>query len=466
MDYKLLDSSHSTAIASFKTLSDFIALSFPLVLSQFCRFLPDIMCYVVLGSQGSREAVTTYGLTCTFFNMLCYSCIVSVAEVAGANCAKAFGAGNYRKMSAFFYKSVVLSLLVFGFYWEATRLAQPILRFINIQEAIVTRTSTLIQFAFWQNLLTGINLLQQTFVVSQNIVSPLYYLNFLNILIILVGSKIFILDYKMQEIGIVWAKIIQESVMFLFLVVLIFTKANKETIMVPSFKAIKNGLNAFLRKNFFSFLGMYGEFLAFEANTILVAHLHNLTDMAAWVTFANIFAIMYSITIGLGNAFRTRISQIIGEGDIKTARLKSIAYFVYVVAFGAAVGVLMYYFSDSIAQLFIDNNEVVPKIGTCLRILSFASISFFGMNSFFVLFRVLNMELYLFKSAAVALPILSVCLSGLLAFPAQLGLAGVVIGQGTSFNLLTIVFTFKVYVFETWENLCKHDHLSETLSIE
>lgn len=466
MDYQLLESNHSTAITSFRTFFDFASLSFPLVLSQLCICLPDIICYVILGSQGNKEAVTTYGLNWTFYNMFCFSCVVSIAEVAGANCSKAFGAGNFQKMAAFFYKSLVVAALVTGIFWIFTRFAEPILLFINIEPAIATRTAHLIQFAFWQNFLIGMNILLQAFVVSQDIMTPLYFLNLINILLILFFSKLFILDMKMQEFGVVWAKLIQEGVMFVFLVILIGTKANKQTIMVPSMRMVRNGLKAFLRKNFFSFLGIYGEFLAFEANTILVAHLYSLSDMTAWITFANIFTILYSITIGFGNAFRTRIGQMIGEGEIKRARLKSIAYFVYAMVFGATVGVEMYYFATPIAQLFINNPEVVPKIANCLRLLSFASISLFSLNSFFVLFRVLNMELYLFKSAAVALPILSVSSCGALAFTAHLGLSGIILGQVICFNLLTVVFIFKVYLFEEWESLCKLDSMTETLSVE
>jgi MATE family multidrug resistance protein len=466
MDYRLLKKSHATAIASFDTLADFTALSFPLVLSQMCLCLPDIVCYVMLGSLGDKNAVTAYGLSWTFYNMLCFSCVVSITEVAGANCSKAFGAGNYQKMAAFFYKSLVLASLVTGVFWVFTRFSEPILLFIDIDPMMAARTASLIKFAFWQNFLIGMNILLQTFVVSQNVVSPLYILNLINVVLILYFCKLFVVDMKLQEIGVVWAKLIQEGVMFLFLVILIICKAKKQTIMLPSAKMVRNGLRAFFRKNLLSFFGIYGEFLAFEANTILVARLRKLDDMTAWITFANVFSILFSITLGLGNAFRTRIGQMVGEGEIRLARLKSIAYFVYTIALGSTVGILLFCFAEPIAQLFINNAEIVPKVGACIRLLSYASISLFCMNSLFVLFRVLNLELYLFKSSAVVLPILSVGTCGTLAFVIHCGLSGIISGQVICYNLLTLVFFFKVYVFEKWEDLVKHDSLSETLSID
>jgi Na+-driven multidrug efflux pump len=466
MDYQLLKTNHSTAITSPKTLADFLLLSFPMVLSQLCLCLPDIICYVVLGSQGNSEAVTVYGLNWTYFNMLCFSCIVSITEVTGANCSKAFGAGNYQKMAAFFYKSMALTVAVSATFWVFSQVAEPILLIINITPDIAARAGSLIKFAYWQNVLINLNMLLQAFVVSQDIIGPLYFLNFMNILVILFFTKLFILDWNMQEVGVIWAKLIQEGVMFVILVSLIWFKAHRQTIILPSWKMIRNGVNSFLRKNFYSFLGIYGEFLAFEVNTILAAHLNSLTDMTAWITYANAFTVLYGFTLGFGIAFRTRIGQMIGEGEIKAARMKSIAYFVYVIIFGATAGVLLYSFAHHIAQLFINNDVVVPKVTSCIRLLSFASISLFSMNSFFVLFRILNMELYLFKSAAVALPIISVGTCGVLAFVADMGLNGIVIGQVICFNLLTVVFAFKTFAFEKWETLCKHDGLSESLSVE
>jgi len=442
------------SLLSTEYLKEFVLTSAPLIGSQIAMVLPVITCFVLVGSIGDTVAVTVYGLSYSIYNMFCLCFIISILEVAGANCSKEYGAGNYRKMASFFYKTFLLIVMVVIGYYFFIQFTYEILVFLNIEPDVATKTATLTQMSWLFNSILAFNMLLQTYLMSQDVIAELAYLNIGSILIVILFGKLFIVDLGYHEIGIVYTKLIQEILSFIYLVYLMMRRANKETLVLPSTSLFLDELQPFLKKNVFSLLGVYGEYLAFEINTFFAAQLHNVADIAAWYTFDNFFIMVYFCSLGISNTFRTRIGQAVGEGRIAYARRKSIAFYFYTFVLSNVVLILSWIYAEGISRVFLNNDEIIPKIAMCIRLMSFYTYAVLVLYSFFAMFRILNMDRYFFQMSAIVFPSLGAVLVWLFGFGMGYGLNGIVVGQGVGFDIVTLLFFIKVYYQTDWEQQC------------
>jgi len=254
--------------------------------------LPVIACFVLVGSIGDTVAVTVYGLSYSIYNMLCLCFMISIIEVAGANCAKEYGAGNYSRMASLFYKTLFLIAIVIIGYYFFIQFTYDILIFLNIDHEIAVKATALTQMSWMFNSILSFNMLLQTYLMSQNVISELAYLNIDSIIIVIVFGKLFIIDLAYHEIGIVYTKLIQELLSFFYLAYLMARRANKETLVMPSTSLIMHELEPFVQKNVLSLL----------SNIVVI------------------LALLYA---------------------------------------------------ETIARVFLNNQEITPKIATCIRLMSF-----------------------------------------------------------------------------------------------
>lgn len=430
---------------------EFVKTAAPLVGSQIAMVLPVVACFVLIGSIGDTVAVTVYGLSYSIYNMFCLCFIIAILEVAGANCAKEYGAGNFRGMASFFYKTLLLIVIVVLGYYFFIQFTFQILVFLNIEEDLALRTAALTQMSWLFNAILSFNMLLQTYLMSQDVLSELTYLNVGSIALVVLLGKFLIIDCGLGLAGMVYTKLVQESLTFVYLCWVMLAKANKETLILPSADLIMDNMQHFVRKNIFSLLGVYGEYLAFEINTFFAAQLRNVNDIACWYTFDNYFMMVYFCSLGISNTFRTKIGQAVGEGRIQYARRKSMAFYLYTFLLSNVVLVVSWVYAEPIARVFLNNPEVTPKIAVCIKIMSFYLFAMLVLYSFFAMFRILNMDRYFFQMSAIVFPLLGGVLVWVLAFGFGMGLNGIVIGQGLGFDIVTLLFFIKVYYQTDWE---------------
>jgi Na+-driven multidrug efflux pump len=450
-------------LLSKEFFSEFILTSAPLIGSQIAMVLPVIACFVLIGSIGDTVVVTVYGLSYSIYNMFCLCFVISILEVAGANCAKEYGADNYRKMASYFYKTLSLIALVLIGYYFFIQFTYEILVFLNIEHEVAVKAAALTQMSWLFNSILSVNMLLQTYLMSQDVITELAYLNLGSILIVVIFGKVFIVDLAYREIGIVYTKLIQEVLSFIYLAYLMLRRAKKETLVQPSVGLLFADLRPFLKKNIFSLFGVYGEYLAFEINTFFAAQLHNVDDIAAWYTFDNFFLMVYFCSLGISNTFRTRIGQAVGEGRIAYARKKSIAFYFYTFILSNVVLILSWSYAEEISRVFLNNDDIIPKIATCIRLMSFYLYAVLVLYSFFAVFRILNMDRYFFQMSAIVFPVLGAVLVWIFGFGLGFGLNGIVVGQGLGFNLVTLLFFIKVYYQTDWEVQCAYEKNTELL---
>lgn len=436
---------------------EFISTSFPLISSQIASGFPWILAYVILGSTGDIVSITVLGLSLTFENIFAFAFIISISEIAGAVCAKAYGAGNYRRMASFFYKSVLSVLIIDVLYYISIAWAYDVLIFLNLEPAVAERGVTMIRASWYFLFFESFNHLLRTFLMSQDIIHLLNYISTASILWMIFVGKYLMIDCGLKEMGFAYARVMQEFLIFVFLIYVTLTRGHKETLVVPSWSLIKEEFGYFFKKTIFSLFAVYGEFIAFEVNTLLAAQLKNLDQMAAWLTFASISLIFYYTSLGFSNTFRTRIGQCVGEGRIEHARNKSILYYLYTLFISTIAGIAAFIFAPEIARIFINNEEVTPMVAVCIRIMCTYIYPFLILYTFFAIFRILNMDKYFFNMITFVFPLMNLVFGWFFGLALGMGLYGITLGMSLANNLIMVIFFAKVYWQTNWEAETLHE---------
>lgn len=437
-------------MTSKERFSEFVKTSTPLIGSQLTLCIPVIISSVYIGSLGEAQSLAVFGMGMTYFYLLGLSLIISVNEVVGAECSKAFGARNYRRMAGYFKKGLVTLTGILGVYTILALYSATILTAVGIEKQLIEPCSRLIQLALPYQFFMALNLFIQTYLSAQGAVRYFNYLNIGSIILVSILGKLFILDWGYKEIGFVYFKFIQELFAFGFFVYLLLYQSNKETLARPSIHLITEDFTMFIKQIGYSIMGAYGEFLAFEINTYLVARLNSIDELAVFVCTINSTLFVFYASLGISNAFRTSIGNCIGEGKIEEARSKSIAYFGYTFVLSMIITIAIFLFERPLALLFMNNESLVPMIVLNYRIYYlniFPSLIFYA---FLTLFRILDEYAYFFRFVAIYLPLMVAGCSFTLGYIIGLREPGIWLGFILVKITLTIVFLVKLYVKIDW----------------
>lgn len=446
------------SIWSVQLLADFLKIAFPLILSQIGFALPAIFSSSMVGSLGDITAVTVMGLSYTYFSLLNFAFVVATIEVTGASCSKAFGAQNYHRMASFFYKSLATIVAINVVYLLGTwAFSFRLFILIGVERSVAERTTHMTIVSMPGFFVHGINQLLQTYLMSQGIVRQLNYIAMSSLLISIFAGRYFIKTKDLREVGHAYSVLIQEVVNFFIGIFLLIKKAHGETLVLPSRELIAEDGKVFLMKNLYSLMGVYGEFLFWEMNTVLLATIGTLEDIAAWVIYGIISFVAYALALGLSNAFRTRLGQVIGSGHVNQARNLSIVYYWYTLLVSSLFTVILLIFAPEISGVFIQNDEVLPLVTNSMYALAVYMFPLLALNTFFAVFRLLNMDAYFFKMSTIVLPSLGLILSLFLTCYWHLGFIGVVLGQGLCYQLIVTVFFIKIYKQTDWKVQANRD---------
>ena len=326
--------------------------------------------------------------------------------------------------------------------------------FMDIDEILVAKTYKMVLLTIWIIPLQSLNQIIQTYVISQDVTTPFTIMNILSILICIYFGKKFIIDDDYREIGFCYTRIVQEfvNVIYSFIVMLIY--ANKETLIRPTWKMIKNKLVYYSCYTLTTSMSFYGESFSFELTVYFSALLHNTNEMASFIAIINALFYVIFISFGLMNTFRTCIGLSLGKGQITKARKDSIIYIISMGFLSLLLITFLYIYSFSIAQIFIGHNEdtlVVEKGIKTYCISIFPSFVLYSLSS---MMRFLNKNDIAVKSTAILMPILVFVFAGFFAFYLNMGANGLV--WGICFSKIIVMFIFFHCIYNAdWESCYK-----------
>lgn len=438
-------------IFSMRNLWAFWGPTLSLIAYQLAIGLPFVICGVMIGILGDSFSLGVFGLANTFINMIFNSILNGLTENLGVHCSQLYSAKKYEKMGSYFWKGLVSICCLTAAFIVSTFYSYNILTAIDVQDNVAYSTSLLLKASIPYLFLQAINSLLVSYLASQSLTEPLVYINTLSIVVVFFSAKLFILDWKMKEIGFAYTKLIQEVVNFFCYAFLLIKMADRNTLIKPSFALMVKGLWNYIKGLSMTVLSFYGEFIGFEVNTYFAALLHDISELALWCTLINFSGIVFFVSVGFSNAFRTFLGNMIGQRKFLKARTLSQHYLVYLGLFSMLTVILLLVFRYQIGYIYTGDLILSRRMADilvvyCLNV--FPTLAFYSIAS---IYRLLGQDAFLFQMATIVYPIMVVSSSFLFCFPLHLKVYGINLGFSLSKLAIVMYMIYRLYRKVDWK---------------
>lgn len=134
--------------------------------------------------------------------------------------------------------------------------------------------------------------------------------------------------------------------------------ADPKTLVIVSCKKIKSNLSQFIINGIKFIVTISIGSLGFALTIYLSGLTKNQIQISSFVAFINICGYSFTVGLGIGDAVRIKIGNLIGEKKFLQAKNKAWFYIFITFAFGAIYGIIMFYSRDKIASLYSSLDEI------------------------------------------------------------------------------------------------------------
>jgi len=188
--------------------------------------------------------------------------------------------------------------------------------------------------------------------------------------------------------------------------------------------------------------GWYASYFGLEVNTILCGLMADTVIMACWVSYMNVFAIVWTIGAGLAISTRTQCGIALGENNGLMAKKYGFMGFILATGYSIVGGILIICLSGQIAEMFTEVPEVIAPLKWQITLMGICTIFAGSGATGATMWRTINKSGYYSYLMMVNQVLISTTISCFGLFYWKLGAAGV----GYAF----IVSWVSTYIFTVW----------------
>lgn len=447
-------------------LISFSVTAAALVGYQLTICLPSAICSIFIGRLGDEISLGAFGIAATIINISFSGIVMGVQEALGVVTAKLYGSGKTNEMSGYFYKSIMISLVISVLFHILSHYSYGLLLAIGIEDDVAYPSYQLLKKCAYYLYFQGINGVINNFLSAQQITKPLYILNVASIFSIYIFANLFIERLGFREIGFAYTKLCQEILNFLFYVIVLLNNVDRKIFKPISKFELFDKIGYFLKFNFFTSLSFYGEFLSFEINTYYAALLHDPIALATWVTFINYTSLYYFASIGFANAVRNFIGRKVGEYNIDQAKADSKLYFTFIGAISVVFMVLQVIFRDVVARIYTTNSTIIIHLKSNLVLYVLNIYPTFTLLAFNTIYRILGQDKLQLRMNVIVFPSLILVISYLLCFAFGFKVEGLNLSFSLCKAFVISVMAYWLYNTIEWRSAGKDEILDDTLENE
>lgn len=285
-------------------------------------------------------------------------------ETQGISCSKAFGGQDWKNMRLGFYRGLIWNyavtimsavlylfmdkiLLAAGFEAEMTRQAHSMI--VSTIPALFVQT---------------MNEMIRNYLMSQKVVKPFFWINLVSFAFFPVGGYYIIYYTGWGIAGFGLFKFIVETLNCIGLVWAMKKYGHHESIKREPLRQILNCKDMCqYMKDFGKILaGWYASYFGLEVNTILCGIMADTAIMACWVSYMNIFAIVWTIGAGLAITTRTACGMALGENNGLLAKKYAFMGLSCCTVYAIIAGTLIMCFSGPLSGIFTEVPEILPEL--------------------------------------------------------------------------------------------------------
>ena len=436
-------------ICSKDLISEFSKNASNLVGVQLTICLPLIICLLYIGRLGDPISLGAFGIASTIMNMIFNAVILGIQETFGVKASKFFATKNFVDFNKIFWKTVFLTTILIFLFAILAVYSTDLLIFINIQPQIAIPAGELLIKSIPFLIFLGFNQVLQNCISVQKKENYLFIMNITSIFLVLIIAPIFIIKLNYREIGFAYTKLIQESINFIYFIIIIYKKCDHRAISIPTLKIFSNFKN-YIKELSITILSFYGECIAYEVNTYFAAILNDIDQLATWVTLMNYGVIIYFSSIGLSFTVRNMISHRLHEKK-KNVREDFMVFVFYIFVIALVVIIFQIVFRDNLASFFTSYKKIHPlfeKIMFIYVLNVFPTLVLYTLNT---VLRVIDQNCFQFFINTFFLPIIIVFTSYFFCIYQNMGVIGLFWSCGICKSLTVVILIIALFFKFSWD---------------
>jgi Na+-driven multidrug efflux pump len=439
-------------IFEWERVKHFFVAAAGFIAFQFSFGLPLIICGIMIGTLGDALSLAIFGLGRTFTSVFYNAILTAVTETFGVNSSKLYSQAEYTQVGSMLWKTILCVLILNGICATLSYNSFDIMMMLNIDEELAYFTSRFLISSLPYLAIQGFNNTFVSFLAAQSLNKLFIYINIISIFIMSGAGYYFIIVCQYKHMGFIYAKILQESVIFICYLSIIYFQANRKTLMFPWPSAVFKGFDSYFVVMGKTILCFYGEYLGLEMTVYFAALLHSVNDLALFCSYVSFSIFPWLISNGLGNTQRTLIGQLIGEGKHKEARRRSQQYFVYIFFVAIVLTMLILTFRYEIGYIYTGDPILTFKLGDIMRIYCPILYAALAYNSALSIYRLLGLDNILLLVSTVAYPILVTVGSWFFCFGLNMRVGGLVLGIVVARTCVCFYVVRKLFNDIDWKN--------------
>merc|ERR1712226_951581 len=338
--------------------------SVPFMFNRMNPYLLNMISLVFVAFYGSATLTAGFGLGNAIFMFFWQTFTQVNGETQGIGCSKAFGAGDWKNMRLGFYRGLTWNYLVTIASTFLYLYIDKLLVAAGFEPEMTSQAHKMVVSMIPALYLQTINEMIRNYLMSQSVSKPFVWINLVSFAFFPVGGYyiIYYTGWGIARFGLF--KFIVETLNCIGLVIVMKKYGHPESIKREAFKDIlnKQDMKQYM-KDFGKILaGWYASYFGLEVNTILCGMLADTVIMACWVSYMNVFAIVWTIGAGLAISTRTSCGMALGEKNYMLARKYALIGYVLASFYSLVGGILIICLNKQIAEMFTEVEAVLVPL--------------------------------------------------------------------------------------------------------
>merc|ERR1712226_169877 len=428
--------------------------SVPFMFNRMNPYLLNMISLIFVAFYADATLTAGFGLGNAIFMFFWQTFTQVNGETQGIGCSKAFGASDWKNMRLGFYRGLCWNYLVTIASTFLYLYIDKLLVAAGFEPEMTSQAHKMVVSMIPALYLQTINEMIRNYLMSQSVSKPFVWINLVSFAFFPVGGYYIIYWSNWGISGFGLFKFIVETLNCIGLCIVMKKYGHEESIKREPIKEILNpsAMKQYM-KDFGKILaGWYASYFGLEVNTILCGMLADAVVMACWVSYMNVFAIVWTIGAGLAISTRTACGLSLGEKNYMLARKYALMGYLLAFFYSCVGGTLIICLNKQIAEAFTEVPEVITPLRFQIVLMGICTFLAGSGATGATMFRTINKTNIYTMMMLVNQVLLSTTISALGLFLWKWGAAGPGFGFIASW-ISTATFTVWYMLKVDWNSL-------------
>lgn len=354
----------------------FFLQSIPFMFNRMNPYLLNMISLIFVAFYGSATLTAGFGLGNAIFMFFWQTFTQVNGETQGIGCSKAFGASDWKNMRLGFFRGLIWNYVVTFISAVLYLYIDRILLAAGFEAEMTKQAHNMVVSLIPALFIQTINEMIRNYLMSQKVSKPFVWINLVSFAFFPVGGYYIIYYSNWGISGFGLFKFIVETLNFIGLCIVMKKYGHSESLKREPIREIlnKEDMKQYM-KDFGKILaGWYASYFGLEVNTILCGLMADTVIMACWVSYMNVFAIVWTIGAGLAISTRTACGIFIGENNMLLARKYAFMGYTLSSVYAVIGGALIIGLNKQMAEMFTEVPEVMPELRWQLVLMGICTI--------------------------------------------------------------------------------------------